>query len=145
MSIQFIIDAFQGRVKELSSHPYGCRVVQRILEHCSNPQKSVILEELRQCCAELVQVYTEICTALHWTVLHCTALSLIFTHKWHSCPSLHLCPCTAWDQISLPYIVFIHLNDLVWISFDNAFVIKQTGLLRQLRHSIRDAAWLGSR
>jgi pumilio RNA-binding family len=54
--IQFIIDAFQGRVKELSSHPYGCRVVQRILEHCSNPQKSVILEELRQCCAELVQV-----------------------------------------------------------------------------------------
>ena len=55
---QFIIDAFQGRVKELSSHPYGCRVVQRILEHCSNPQKSVILEELRQCCAELVQVRT---------------------------------------------------------------------------------------
>ena len=54
--LQFIIDAFQGRVKELSSHPYGCRVVQRILEHCSNPQKSVILEELRQCCAELVQV-----------------------------------------------------------------------------------------
>ena len=53
--LQFIIDAFQGRVKELSSHPYGCRVVQRILEHCSNPQKSVILEELRQCCAELVQ------------------------------------------------------------------------------------------
>mmetsp|Transcript_10076 Transcript_10076/g.9030 ORF Transcript_10076/g.9030 Transcript_10076/m.9030 type:complete len:953 (-) Transcript_10076:446-3304(-) len=53
--IQFIIDAFRGRVKELSSHPYGCRVVQRILEHCSNPQKSVILEELRLCCAELVQ------------------------------------------------------------------------------------------
>ena len=53
--IQFIIEAFQGRIKELSSHPYGCRVVQRILEHCSNPQKSVILEELRQCCSELVQ------------------------------------------------------------------------------------------
>jgi hypothetical protein len=42
--IQFIIDTFQGRVKELSSHPYGCRVVQRILEHCSNAQKAVILE-----------------------------------------------------------------------------------------------------
>jgi len=53
--IQFIIEAFQGRIKELSSHPYGCRVVQRILEHCSNPQKAVVLEELRQCCAELVQ------------------------------------------------------------------------------------------
>jgi uncharacterized membrane-anchored protein YjiN (DUF445 family) len=53
--IMFIINAFQGRVKELSSHPYGCRVVQRILEHCSNPQKAIILEELRKCCAELVQ------------------------------------------------------------------------------------------
>lgn len=53
--IQFIIVAFQGRVKELSSHPYGCRVVQRILEHCTEPQKAVVLEELRQCCGELVQ------------------------------------------------------------------------------------------
>lgn len=53
--IQFIISTFQGKVKELSSHPYGCRVVQRILEHCSNTQKAVILEELRQCCTELVQ------------------------------------------------------------------------------------------
>jgi pumilio RNA-binding family len=53
--IQFIINAFQGKVKELSSHPYGCRVVQRILEHCTNAQKAVILEELRQCCTELVQ------------------------------------------------------------------------------------------
>ena len=52
--IQFIIAAFQGKVKELSSHPYGCRVVQRILEHCSVGQKSVILEELRQCCTDLV-------------------------------------------------------------------------------------------
>jgi hypothetical protein len=53
--IQFIIDAFRGKVKELSSHPYGCRVVQRILEHCTDSQKGVILEELRSCCSELVQ------------------------------------------------------------------------------------------
>jgi hypothetical protein len=53
--IMFIINSFQGRVKELSSHPYGCRVVQRILEHCSSPQKAIILEELRKCCSELVQ------------------------------------------------------------------------------------------
>lgn len=53
--IQFIIDTFKGRVKELSSHPYGCRVVQRILEHCSDEQKTPILEELRQCCSDLVQ------------------------------------------------------------------------------------------
>jgi pumilio RNA-binding family len=53
--IQFIINAFQGRVRELSMHPYGCRVVQRILEHCTNNQKSSILDELRQCCNELIQ------------------------------------------------------------------------------------------
>jgi len=53
--IQFIMDTFKGRVKELSSHPYGCRVVQRILEHCNNDQKKAVLEELRECCSELVQ------------------------------------------------------------------------------------------
>lgn len=53
--IQFIISQFQGRVKELSSHPYGCRVVQRILEHCNGAQKDVVLEELRECCGDLVQ------------------------------------------------------------------------------------------
>jgi len=53
--IQFIIQAFHGRVKELSMHPYGCRVVQRILEYCTNAQKASLLEELRVCCNELVQ------------------------------------------------------------------------------------------
>lgn len=53
--IQFIITAFNGRVRELSMHPYGCRVVQRILEHCPNAQKAPVLEELRKCCNELVQ------------------------------------------------------------------------------------------
>jgi len=42
-------------VKELSAHPYGCRVVQRILEHCVYSQKSVILEELRDCSKDLIQ------------------------------------------------------------------------------------------
>lgn len=31
--IQFVIDAFVGHVFELATHPYGCRVIQRILEH----------------------------------------------------------------------------------------------------------------
>jgi hypothetical protein len=53
--IQFIIDAFRGHVKELSSHPYGCRVVQRILEHCTDSQKGPVLEELRTHVSELVQ------------------------------------------------------------------------------------------
>lgn len=53
--IQYIIQSFQGRVKELSMHPYGCRVVQRILEHCTNDQKGPVLEELRVCCRDLIQ------------------------------------------------------------------------------------------
>lgn len=53
--IQFIIQAFSGRVRELSMHPYGCRVVQRILEHCTNTQKAPVLDELRKCCRELIQ------------------------------------------------------------------------------------------
>lgn len=53
--IQFIISSFQGQVRELSSHPYGCRVIQRILEHCASNQKAMVLEELRQCCHDLIQ------------------------------------------------------------------------------------------
>ena len=36
-------------------HPYGCRVIQRILEHCANCHKQAILDELRTCSKELVQ------------------------------------------------------------------------------------------
>lgn len=30
-----IVRAFAGQVLMLSTHPYGCRVIQRLLEHCS--------------------------------------------------------------------------------------------------------------
>ena len=55
LRINFILDAFKGRIKELSSHPYGCRVIQRLLEHCSSDHKTTVLEELRQYYSELVQ------------------------------------------------------------------------------------------
>jgi pumilio RNA-binding family len=42
------------QVKELAKHPYGCRVIQRILEHCTEEQKRPILEELHQHTKELV-------------------------------------------------------------------------------------------
>ncbi|VDP07967.1 unnamed protein product [Soboliphyme baturini] len=45
----FLIDVFT-----LSTHPYGCRVIQRILEHCTNEQKRPILEELHQHMKSLV-------------------------------------------------------------------------------------------
>ncbi|XVF23319.1 hypothetical protein REPUB_Repub13aG0027400 [Reevesia pubescens] len=38
--IGFIISAFRGQVATLSTHPYGCRVIQRVLEHCSDELQS---------------------------------------------------------------------------------------------------------
>lgn len=45
------------KVFVLSTHPYGCRVIQRILEHCTAEQTLPILEELHQHTEQLVQVY----------------------------------------------------------------------------------------
>ena len=39
----------------LSTHPYGCRVIQRILEHCTPAQTSPVLDELHQHTERLVQ------------------------------------------------------------------------------------------
>ncbi|RXG68604.1 Pumilio-like protein 2 [Armadillidium vulgare] len=79
IALQFIINAFQkeyakyicvvfgisdiphsvdmtcGQVFSLSTHPYGCRVIQRILEHCTPEQTTPILEELHQHTEQLLQ------------------------------------------------------------------------------------------
>src|SRR5215213_788361 len=36
--IQFIINAFHSQVYNLATHPYGCRVIQRMFEHCTDEQ-----------------------------------------------------------------------------------------------------------
>ena len=47
--MDFIIyDVFQN-VPSLSCHPYGCRVLQRILEHCPEPRKTNALDEIKKC------------------------------------------------------------------------------------------------
>ena len=43
------------QVFALSTHPYGCRVIQRILEHCTGEQTKPILDELHQHTERLVQ------------------------------------------------------------------------------------------
>ena len=53
--LQFIIDAFRGQVYNLSTHPYGCRVIQRILEHCTGEQTTPVLEELHTHIEALIQ------------------------------------------------------------------------------------------
>jgi mRNA-binding protein PUF3 len=52
--IQFVIDAFRGQVHVLATHPYGCRVIQRILEYCKPHDQAVVLEELHQCASMLI-------------------------------------------------------------------------------------------
>ncbi|KAK9755281.1 hypothetical protein RND81_01G014700 [Saponaria officinalis] len=45
--IQFIVESFFDQVVTLSTHPYGCRVIQRVLEHCENPvTQSKVMDEI---------------------------------------------------------------------------------------------------
>ncbi|XP_031099603.1 pumilio homolog 1-like isoform X2 [Ipomoea triloba] len=54
--IQFIISTFFGQVVTLSTHPYGCRVIQRVLEHCNDPQtQSKVMEEILGSVSSLAQ------------------------------------------------------------------------------------------
>ena len=49
--VQFIVDAIvapdkssgRSHVFDMSTHPYGCRVIQRILEHCHPEQCQGVL------------------------------------------------------------------------------------------------------
>ena len=43
------------QIFNLSTHPYGCRVIQRILEHCTAEQKASVLGELHEHTERLVQ------------------------------------------------------------------------------------------
>ena len=52
--IQFIFNAFHGKVGENATHPYGCRVIQRMLEHCEEPTRSGVLSELHTCASSLI-------------------------------------------------------------------------------------------
>ncbi|PSS09419.1 Pumilio 1 like [Actinidia chinensis var. chinensis] len=45
--IQFIVSTFFDQVVTFSTHPYGCRVIQRILEHCRDPMtQSKVMDEV---------------------------------------------------------------------------------------------------
>ncbi|KAJ0738042.1 putative armadillo-like helical, nucleic acid binding NABP, pumilio domain-containing protein [Helianthus annuus] len=54
--IQFIITTFYDQVVTLSTHPYGCRVIQRVLEHCADPNtQSKVMDEILACVSMLAQ------------------------------------------------------------------------------------------
>lgn len=52
--IDFIIDDVLANVASLSCHPYGCRVLQRILEHCVETKKNRTLDEIQKCHRQLL-------------------------------------------------------------------------------------------
>ncbi|KAM0829720.1 hypothetical protein ACQ4PT_066706 [Festuca glaucescens] len=54
--IQFIVSTFYGQVVLLSTHPYGCRVIQRVLEHCDDPTtQQIMMDEILQSVCLLAQ------------------------------------------------------------------------------------------
>lgn len=44
--LDMIIDEVSSSMKELTTHPYGCRVVQRLIEYCTGPQKMRVLDAI---------------------------------------------------------------------------------------------------
>ena len=52
--IQFILNSFAGQVQSLATHPYGCRVIQRMLEHCEEPTQSAVLREIHASASSLI-------------------------------------------------------------------------------------------
>ncbi|KAH8499162.1 hypothetical protein H0E87_017903 [Populus deltoides] len=55
-NIQFIVTTFFDQVVILSTHPYGCRVIQRILEHCKDAKtQSKVMDEILGAVSMLAQ------------------------------------------------------------------------------------------
>ncbi|GAX16974.1 hypothetical protein FisN_5Hh353 [Fistulifera solaris] len=46
--IDFIVNDVLVNTASLSCHPYGCRVLQRILEHCDDHRKEMVLDEIKK-------------------------------------------------------------------------------------------------
>ena len=47
--IAFVVEDVLVNTSKLSCHAYGCRVLQRILEHCSEEKKIEVLDEIQKC------------------------------------------------------------------------------------------------
>ncbi|RZB62895.1 Pumilio-like 2 isoform A [Glycine soja] len=55
-AINFIVSTFFDQVVTLSTHPYGCRVIQRVLEHCKDPNtQQKVMDEILGAVSMLAQ------------------------------------------------------------------------------------------
>lgn len=48
-------EAFLGHVEELSIHSFGCRVLQKAVEHLPQAHKKELLEEMHKCAPRLLE------------------------------------------------------------------------------------------
>ena len=65
------VNAFRGNVYELSTHPYGCRVLQRCFEHLPEEQTRPLLDELHKYTTNLMQDQFGVCL-LNREIDHCS-------------------------------------------------------------------------
>lgn len=55
-AIQFVVSTFYDQVVTLSTHPYGCRVIQRVLEHCHDAKtQTIMMDEILHSVCMLAQ------------------------------------------------------------------------------------------
>ncbi|XP_019433067.1 PREDICTED: pumilio homolog 1-like isoform X3 [Lupinus angustifolius] len=55
-AIHFIFSTFFDQVVTLSTHPYGCRVIQRVLEYCHDPKtQQIMMDQILQSVRMLAQ------------------------------------------------------------------------------------------
>ncbi|XP_047152370.1 pumilio homolog 1-like isoform X1 [Vigna umbellata] len=55
-AIHFIVSTFYDQVVTLSTHPYGCRVIQRVLEYCHDTKtQQIMMDEILQSVCMLAQ------------------------------------------------------------------------------------------
>lgn len=96
--MQFIVDDIMENVEMLSTHRYGCRVVQRAVQHCVDLQKHAVLERIISCHEKLIvdqygnyviqQVFKcgdeEHQTAILKTLIENDSLLILAKHKYAS-------------------------------------------------------------
>lgn len=65
------VNSFRGNVYDLSTHPYGCRVLQRCFEHLPEETTRPLMDELHKYMINLMQDQFGVCT------FHCQILALL--------------------------------------------------------------------
>lgn len=80
--VEFVFQACENHIAALASHPYGCRVVQRIFENCSPEQGRPLMEELHAKSDSVMQ--DQYGNVSSMTLAHCAApdVGLQYVVQW---------------------------------------------------------------